>query len=90
MYPRVLSTLSQRFAKAVVKSKDSKNTWLCTTLNTDHTSTIADVKNMLWRNIPMYVNLLCDGYIKYLDRMSEANFDIYNNFKHLGKCMSYD
>lgn len=89
MYPRVLSTLSERFAREAVTSKGQQEYHDCA-LNTDHTSTTIDVKNMLWRNIPVYVNRLCDGYIMHLDRMSEANFDIYANFKHLGKYTSYD
>ncbi|KAJ8661356.1 hypothetical protein O0I10_003108 [Lichtheimia ornata] len=65
MYPRLLSTLSERFAREAVRN----------------------VKNMLWRNIPVYVSRLCDGYIKHMVQ-SETNFDVYNNLKGLAPIMS--
>lgn len=43
---------------------------------------------MLWRNIPGYMRRVCDGYIRHLDQLSEANFDIYHHFKRLGQCSS--
>lgn len=44
---------------------------------------------MLWRNIPVYVSRLCDGYIKHMVQ-SETDFGIYITLKHLGKCIYYD
>lgn len=80
--------MAERFARQAIQSKyfdgeDGDNKLIIDTR-------IVDVKEMLQRNIPGYIERVCKAYLVQMDIASEANWDLFGQYKPLSKSYPYN